>query len=351
MTSAGTKPQPRTPSGPDHTLSPILVVDDNPDILEFLVKTLEAEGYLCAAAKSVGEAIGRAASRPPALVIVDILIPGLSSREFIKLLRQGEGETAVITTGRPAQIDLCLRSTRAGAYDYLIKPFSPEEVLAAGARALRKRALILARRDYRSALNGQAREPLLRTIGTLLRALAARDPETRKHSLRVAEHSVRTARELGLPPEETEKIRVASTLHDIGKIGISKRILDKSGPLLDTEIRHIRRHPEIAASILEPIEDLREIVNLVRWHHENYDGSGYPEGLAGEEIPIGSRIIAVADAFDAISHNRPYHRARGKIFAAGELKKNAGSQFDPRVVEAFLRALGRSERVRTGAKR
>ncbi len=145
---------------------------------------------------------------------------------------------------------------------------------------------------------------------------------------------------MGLSPEEVEKIRVAAALHDIGKIGVSDTILDKNQSLRAEEIEHIHRHPLIAAQILGPIDELKEIIQLIKYHHENFDGTGYPEGLAGKAIPLGSRIIAIADAYDAITSPRPYREAKTELFAVEEIKKHAGKQFDPEVIAPFLRAMG-----------
>ncbi len=174
----------------------------------------------------------------------------------------------------------------------------------------------------------------------LNRALASRDPGTREHSLRVAELSARIAGEMGLPAPRVEKIRLAADLHDIGKMGISEQILNKQDPLTLDETEEIRRHSAIGASTLEPFAALKDIALLVRHHHENFDGSGYPDGLAGEEIPLESRIIAVADTFDAVTSTRPYREARTEEAAIREIRQRSGSQFDPRVVEAFLRTRG-----------
>jgi len=343
------------PNGNGASRFPVLVVDDDEAIRNLLAKTLRAAGYPCSTAASAGEALGLMDSRPPALVITDIVMPGRSGLDFLESVRQGDREVAVIVMTAYRDIDLIIRALRAGAYDYLIKPFRLEEILISVEKALQKRELILQNRAHQLELEEKVREQssriqasFLKTIEALVRTLGARDPETREHSLRVTELSVGIARELGLPPSEIEKIRIAAALHDIGKLGVSKKVLDKKQALLPEEIEHIHRHPLIAASILGPIDELQEIIRLIRNHHEHFDGSGYPEGKAGEEIPLGSRIIAVADAFDAITSARPYQRARSKKFAAGEIRENAGKQFGPRVVEAFLRTLGFGEEKKSG---
>ncbi|HDN84619.1 MAG TPA: HD-GYP domain-containing protein [Candidatus Aerophobetes bacterium] len=179
-------------------------------------------------------------------------------------------------------------------------------------------------------------------IQALATAVEARDPYTEKHSRRMAEYAVATARELGLSIYESERIRYATILHDIGKIGVSDRILSKNGPLTREEWEEIKKHSVIGAEILTQINSFSETSKLVYHHHERYNGTGYPNGLKGEEIPIGSRIIAVVDAYDAMVSRRPYREAMSKEEAIAELKKNAGKQFDKKVVEAFLRVIGRN---------
>lgn len=326
---------------------PILAVDDEEAIRIVLKRMLENEGYSCDTAGSAAEAMEKLAARPYAVVLTDIMMPGMSGMEFLELVRKRDDEVAVIMLTALNDIDLSIRAMKAGAYDYITKPFRLNDVLVSVEKALQKRALILENRDYQRNLERKVREQTLQLQGSLVstmealaRILEVRDPETREHSLRVTEYSVRTAEEMELAPEEIEIIRIASALHDIGKLGLREEVLNKEETLRRDEVEHIHRHPLIASTILDPIKELEEIIRLIRHHHENFDGSGYPDGLAGEEIPLGARIIAVADAFDAITSTRPYRDARSEKFAVGEIREQAGKQFDPRVVEYFLRALG-----------
>jgi putative nucleotidyltransferase with HDIG domain len=177
----------------------------------------------------------------------------------------------------------------------------------------------------------------LGTIGALAAAVDAKDPYTYGHSSEVTEHTIAIARKMGLSEDETEKLRIGALLHDIGKIGIDGAILNKSGRLTEEEFEIIKRHPDIAANILGSLEFLAEVVPLVRHHHEHYGGGGYPMGLSGQEIPLGARIIAVADAFNAMTSDRPYRASLAREVAIQELIKHSGTQFDPEVVRAFLR--------------
>ena len=177
----------------------------------------------------------------------------------------------------------------------------------------------------------------LGTIGALAAAVDAKDPYTYGHSSEVTEHTIAIAHRMGLSTEEIEKLRIGALLHDIGKIGIDGAILNKPGRLTDEEFEIIKGHPDIAANILSSLEFLTEVVPLVRHHHEHYAGGGYPSGIAGDEIPLGARIIAVADAFNAMTSDRPYRASLAHDVAIRELIKHSGTQFDPEVVRAFLR--------------
>ncbi len=182
----------------------------------------------------------------------------------------------------------------------------------------------------------------LRIIVALAIAIDAKDPYTRGHSVRVARYAAATAEDLGLGTHEIEAILYAGLLHDIGKIGVSELILHKPAVLNVVEWEVIRDHPIIGAKILEPIPSLRKVATMVRHHHEHYDGTGYPGGISGEKIPLGARILAVADAFEAMTSHRPYRRAMYPAQATGILKRGKSKQWDAEVLKAFLGTLGRA---------
>jgi putative nucleotidyltransferase with HDIG domain len=184
----------------------------------------------------------------------------------------------------------------------------------------------------------QNRELFISSIRAFAAAIDAKDPYTRGHSERVAEISRTIARHLGQSEELQQKLWIGALLHDIGKIGIEDRILRKGGVLTAEEFEMMKTHPTVGAEILGPIEQLREMIPIVRWHHENWNGRGYPDGLRGESIPLMARIVAVADCFDAVTTNRPYQKAYDKRHAAEIITKLAGSRFDAKIVTAFLRA-------------
>ena len=189
-----------------------------------------------------------------------------------------------------------------------------------------------------SRLYEEVKDTFFSTVATLAEAIEKRDPYTGGHVRRVVEISLILGEELGLNAEEIETLYLSAILHDVGKIGIRDVVLQKHGPLSPEEMAHIREHPEIGAEILARIKQLEGVIQAVRHHQERCDGLGYPEGLKGEEIPLASRVIAVADTFDAMTTDRPYRRRLSDDAAAQEIERGAGTQFDPDVVEAFRRA-------------
>jgi putative two-component system response regulator len=246
----------------------------------------------------------------------------------------------------PALTDAALA---LGAYGYIVKPFRDAEVYIAIANALRRRRLEIENREHRDRLEQLVAERTAalqrsreETIYRLARAAGFRDLETGQHLERVSRYCSLIATRLGLPRERVELLRIASPLHDIGKIAIPDQILRKPGRLNADEQRVMRMHPELGHQMLagseEPLLDLAAAVALT--HHERFDGKGYPHGLAGEQIPIEGRILAVADVFDALSTDRVYRPAYELEAALTVLRSGRGTKFDPVVIDAFLTALG-----------
>lgn len=179
-------------------------------------------------------------------------------------------------------------------------------------------------------------ELFLKLVRVLVNALDAKSPWTRGHSERVAEYAESLARAMGLDEDEVKNISLAGLLHDIGKIGTSDPVLDKPGKLTREEYELVKKHPAQGAAILEGIKQLRDVVPIVKYHHERPDGKGYPVGLKGDEIPLGARILHVADSFDSMTADRPYREAPGMDYALSEFSKFSGTQFDPSVIKAAL---------------
>jgi response regulator RpfG family c-di-GMP phosphodiesterase len=327
----------------------ILIVDDEPVIRRLLKDILSAEGYRCEASGSAEDALEKIPRHPCDLVMIDIRMPGMDGIALLKKLRDlepGDAPMATIMLTAVNALDMAVEAMKLGAYDYLTKPFSNETVLLSVAKALDRRRLVLENLDYQKNLESKVKtqsekiqSSLLKTIESLARVLETKDSISREHGQRVTEIAVRIARAQGLPAKDIENIRIASLLHDIGKLGVSEKILEKTNPLLEEEMEHIQRHPLVAEKILGPIDDLQEIIRLIKHHHERWDGTGYPDKLKGEKIPLGSRILAVADSYDAMLSSRPYRAPRKPREAIREVETQSGKQFDPAVVAVFLKTV------------
>ena len=334
----------------------ILIIDDEEPIRRLLAMYLSEE-YTCLTATSADEATELLASGSFSLVITDIAMPGTSGIELSQYIRQAYPETVVIMVSGMNDIKYAVDAMRHGAFDYLTKPFDLSQVLMAVDRALRYQALIAQKRSYEQSLEEAVRlktvelrslnsdlnqmlEALYQNYRATLRALAgaleARDVETAGHSDRVVAYSLRLGRELGLAHKDLIGLEQGALLHDIGKIGIRDSVLLKRGALNEKEWEEMREHINHGLRIIHGIDFLKGAAPVVGEHHEKYDGSGYPLGLRAEMIHINARIFAVADAFDAITSDRPYRRAASYEHARLEIAANSRKHFDPTVVNAFL---------------
>jgi putative nucleotidyltransferase with HDIG domain len=328
----------------------ILAVDDEPRICELLCRSLGQEGYDCASAHDGPAALEAMARRPADLVITDMRMPGMDGRELMLRIVERYPDTPVLIITAISDIHVALDAIRHGAYDYVMKPFSLEELKISVQRALERRKLILENREYQHTLEEKVQQRTIElhqavntltisyqnTLEALIKSLDAREHETQSHSLRVRDYALLLARKMGLEAPVLEDLGRGALLHDIGKIGVSDAILLKPDALNEEEWRLMKQHPDIGFRILEGIEFLKPSRELVLTHHERFDGTGYPRGLHGNEIPKASRIFSLADTFDSMTSNRPYRKAMRPEQAVEELKRHAGKQFDPEVVEAFL---------------
>ena len=324
----------------------VLVVDDEEHIRKLLQRVLEEAGYNVLMADSGQEALDKlvqSKNQGPQLILLDIKMPGKSGIELLSEIKTSYPDTAVVMVTATSDVNIAIRCMKEGAYDYVLKPFNPEEVVLTVNRALEKRSLELENKDYRQHLEDKVAEQAekIRTaffnaITALAYALEAKDKYTSGHSQKVADISVVVAKEMGLPQESIDKVRLAGLLHDIGKIGVMEAVLNKPSRLTDEEFQHVQKHSEIGEHILAPVADDQEILRMVRNHHEHYDGTGYPDGLKGDRIPLGARILAVADAYAAMTSERPYRKATDITTAIGELERGCGTQFDVEAVAAFL---------------
>jgi putative two-component system response regulator len=322
----------------------ILIVDDEAVVRRVLLEKVGAAGYRCEQASSADEALAKIRSTAVQLAILDVKMPGRSGIELLTEIKAAHPDIAVIMATAVIDISTAIECLKQGAYDYITKPFNLDEVVLSIERALEKKRLELEIRDYQLHLEQKVEEQarkiraaFLNAITSLAYALEAKDKYTSGHSQRVAGISVAIAAELGLSRPEIEKIRLAGLIHDIGKIGVREAVLNKPGKVSAEEYQHILSHSDIGEHILTPIVEDDAILKAVRHHHERYDGTGYPDRLSGEEIPLAARILAVADTYDAIISGRPYRAAESIQTACDEIRHHRGGQFDPEVVDAFLR--------------
>ena len=350
----------------------ILVADDEFSVRDVISRRLTEEGYECAVACDGTDALKKLNAREFGLALLDIKMQGRLGTDVLEQIQVKCPDTAAIMITAVNDVETAISSLNTGAYDYVVKPVNLNALVISVEMALDKRRLILENREYRLHLEDRVKEQaekirdsFLNSIASLAYALEANDRYTSGHSQRVTEMAVAIARELSMPEDEVEKIRLAGLLHDIGKIGVRESVLNKPGRLTDEEYREVMAHPEIGERILSPVVEDVEILRMVRHHHERYDGGGYPDGLSGEELSEetgvvavveacsnmsssaegkeklsqGARILAVADAYDAMTSDRPYRWAMSLQDACAEMEKGKGRQFDPVVVGAFLRIL------------
>jgi putative nucleotidyltransferase with HDIG domain len=328
----------------------ILVVDDEDFIREIICRKLTGSGFECDSAASAEDALAKIAQSDYDCVLSDIHMPGMSGVDLLRQIKLQNRDLAVIlVTGAP-DIDAALEAMRLGAYDHLSKPLNLAALEMTVDRALETKRLIEENREYQhnlesmvkertkqlSAANEDLRRLFTGSIKALAQALEAKDEYTQGHSARVAKESVNIARYLSLSDAEVQRVWLAGYLHDIGKIGIRETVLNKPGKLDEEEWNLIQQHPVVAGKILGPIPELSDIIDIIVHHHERYDGSGYPDGLDGSSIPLGARILSVADAYDALTSRRPYRDALASEEAHRILEAAAGTQFDPVIARAFL---------------
>jgi response regulator RpfG family c-di-GMP phosphodiesterase len=335
----------------------ILIVDDDEQVRSFIVAALGSR-YLCLTASTAEEAGQILSVSPFNLLLIDINLPGRSGLGFCRLAQRCWPEMVVVMVSGQTDIESAIEAMRRGAFDYIVKPFDLARLQVSVERALHFQELLVARREHEHALENEVRERTLElrsvndalnqtlevlytnyraTLGALDEALEARDCETHGHSGRVVAYCLRLGREMGLTHSLLIALEQGAMLHDIGKIGVRDSILLKPGPLTKAEWIEMREHINHGLRIIDRIDFLSGARPVVSQHHEKYNGDGYPLGLHGDEIHVNARIFAVADAFDAITSDRPYRAAAGYDCARSEIVTSSGTHFDPKVVDAFLR--------------
>jgi putative two-component system response regulator len=322
-------------------------VDDDGTVRHALARAIQGHGLATLEAGSGVEALAileREGEVP--LCISDVHMAEMDGISFLREAIHRYPDMAVIMLTGVADVSVAVECLQIGALHYLSQPVVMEEVRALVDKALQKRQLVLQNRFYQRNLEGRVREldrrnkeSLINGVQTLVHALEAKDAYTSGHSSRVARYAQKTAIHLGYIGELLQHIRLGAELHDIGKIGTREAILNKPGPLAPDEFEHIKEHSALGEKILAPfLSESPMVLRIVRSHHERMDGCGFPDGLAGDRIPREARIVAVVDAFDAMTTNRAYRPSRTPVEALEELRQCAGTHFDPQVVDAFTAA-------------
>jgi response regulator RpfG family c-di-GMP phosphodiesterase len=363
----------------------ILIVDDEEPIRNAVSRKLQAEGYICAIAVDGKEALWKAFMQDFDVILLDIKMPGLSGMEVLSRIARDHPDIGVIMITAIGDSQTAVEAMKLGAYDYVTKPFNLDDLVMRVNRALERRTLLMETKDYQIRLEqrvekqtrqiqecyGEAMQALAReeiALGKLstssdgdeqesldgvymqmARVLAQmgemHEPYARGHAERVALLANEIAQQLGCSDDMVRNIRLAATLHDIGKIVIPDHILFKPGSLTSAEYSEVKRHPMAAVDIIRQVENFKDIIPLVESHHEWYNGKGYPGGLKGENIPLGARILAVADSYDAMTCPRPYRTRLSNEEAVHALKKGANTQWDLVIVDALLKILKRESKM------
>ncbi len=335
----------------------VLVVDDERSVRDILVDGLDAFGFKTVAAASAAEALDIVRKGGVDLVLSDIEMPNGNGFDVLREVKAHDANLDVVMVTGVVDARTAVQAIRQGASDYVTKPFDLEEVQIIVERTLDKRRLISENRAYQvhleevvelrtgelvdknrevERLYQELEESYEATLQALVTALDFRDNETQGHSYRVVEYAVLVAQRLGVTEPAMTSIRRGAILHDVGKIGVPDAILRKPGKLNEEEWCEMRKHPAMGYYTLKHIPFLQPALDIVLSHQERFDGSGYPRGLKEEAIPLGARIFAVVDTFDAMTSDRPYRAAMSIDVAREEIRAWGGRQFDPRVADAFL---------------
>jgi len=312
----------------------ILLVDDEVNNLQLLRRTLRHD-YNILTASNGREAleIVEGKGHEISLIVSDQKMPEMEGTEFLKRVAGDYPDIVKILLTGHLDVDAIVDSINdCHLYQYIVKPFDPEELKLTIETGIEKFNLV----NNKTLILKDLRELFYKTIKLIATALDAKDPYTHGHSLRVTMYSLILAKKLNLDDTTLEEIETAGLLHDIGKIGIPQNILCKPGKLTDEEFAVMKSHPDQAARMLMGIKKLTVVSNWLRCHHEKWDGSGYPYGMKGEEIPISGRIIALADTYDAMTSTRSYRQALTHEIAMAEIKRCSGTQFDPVLAELFI---------------
>jgi putative nucleotidyltransferase with HDIG domain len=321
----------------------ILIVDDEPMIRRLLHVKLSRQGFHSEEAGNAIEALEKMKTYAADLIMLDMKMPGMSGMDLLSELKASYPNTAVIMATAVAEANLAIQCMRLGADDYITKPFNLDEVSLNVEKTLEKRMLERQIKEYQEQLQQKVeqqtweiRRLFLGSIEALVFALEAKDKYTAGHSRRVTEIALAIGRELRLSGEDLENLRWGSLLHDVGKIAVDHFVQNKPGKLTPPEYEHIMIHAHVGAGIVKHVVN-EKVVEIVEHHHDHYNGAGLHQVAIGEDIPLGARILTIADSFDAMTSDRPYRPAMPFEAARQEIKRCIGTQFDPVIANAFLK--------------
>lgn len=323
--------------------SKVLIVDDEYIGRETLQSVLEGEGYELEMAENGFQAIEKAKKLLPDVILLDVMMPGMTGFEVCQRIRNDPqiAEIPIIILTALDDRESLLNALKAGADDFISKPFDRYELRARllGITQLNRYQKLSQERAKLREVNAQLLSAYEATIEGWSHALDLRDRETEGHSRRVTELTAKLAEALGMGGDEIMHIRRGALMHDMGKIGIPDSILHKPDQLSDEEWAIMRKHPQLAYDMLYPIEYLHPALVIPLNHHEKWDGTGYPRGLTGEEIPIAARLFAIVDVWDALTSDRPYRPAWSEEEARTYIREQSGKHFDPQVVDLFFKII------------
>jgi response regulator RpfG family c-di-GMP phosphodiesterase len=320
----------------------VTVVDDEPYARDVLIRAAQSWHYECQGAASAEHALRLLEERPTPVVVTDLRMPGRGGVWLVREIQRRWPDVSIIVITAGHETDAVEQCLAAGAHHYFLKPIKLDEFRHVLETTLRdyhtRREQQQRRRELERMVRRrtrQLRQTYLSAIDSLVRTLEARDPYTSGHSLRVRMYAEQLAQYLDLEERQRRQLSLAAKLHDIGKVAVPEAILNKPGVLTAAEFAVVRTHPEQGERILTPIIRSKTVLAAIRSHHERFDGQGYPDGLAGERIPLLARILTIADCFDALSSSRAYRRALPKDQAADVIRAGTGTQFDPALMGAF----------------
>jgi response regulator RpfG family c-di-GMP phosphodiesterase len=318
------------------TGSRVLVADDSASVQLFLQSGLQEAGFVTEVVKNGREALDRLDAFKPDLVLTDLMMPEMDGGQLLRAIKKSEKHAflPVVVMSTVSDRPLMRRLIRDGAATFLVKPFTMDQAVIIIEELFSSRFQLLMEERERLRME---HELTLAAIASLVQALEARDSMTRGHSERVALIAQGLGEELGFNPDEQERLLLIGRLHDLGKIGVRDDVLLKEGPLNTDEFEHVKRHSNVVADILRPIESLHDILEVTLYHHERWDGTGYPDGLKGEEIPFLARIISVADVYEAVTSERPHRDSLPIQVALDIIREARGSQLCPTCVDAFFK--------------